>query len=110
MTALSLLLAATLSWTAPTLGAWGCGPGVVPVAERQTHVVLRLRGQYPAYYRGIEDSPEWANLIAWCRPDTDTVLVAMPGDSLHATSAPGFCHAVVARNSRGWNCWGVVWR
>lgn len=105
-----LALLATLSWTAPTSVAHDCGPGVEPASERQTHVVLRLRGQYPAYYVGIEDSPEWANLIAWCRPDTDTVLVAMPGDTLTATSAPGFWHAITARNSRGWNCWNLIWR
>ena len=111
MTPLALALLVTLNWSAPTLGAWGCGPGVQPVYERQTHIVLRPRGQYPGYFVGIEDTPQWQNLIAWCRPDTDTVLTAMPGDSLHATSAPGYWHGVVVRNSRGGvPCVRWVWK
>lgn len=100
-----------LSWHAPTLGSWSCGDGVTSVREPQTHYVLALRGQYPNYRPGIEDTPEWKLLTAWCAPDTLYRFTnVQPGDSLACNVAGGTWYAVVARNSRGYSCWALRFR
>lgn len=102
----------TLRWTLPTRGAIGCWADPASrVYDRQRWSVLRLKGQPPWYAPGMMDRPAGMDSIrAWTRPDTVASGWGWPGEQCAARVVRGPEYAVVARNSRGWNCWGRIVR
>lgn len=98
-----LLLAGSISWTSPTHQSLRASDSLAHDSQRQ--IALRLRGQYPAYYSGIERNvSDWGNLRAWCRPDTVYEIVVLPGVGCSTTCTPGI-FVVVARNGIGPSLW-----
>lgn len=102
----------TLRWTLPTRGAIGCWADPASrVYDRQRWSVLRLKGQAAAWRPGCEAVVAcWDSVRAQTVPDTVMSQYGWPGDTIRVRVARGYEYTVVARNSRGWNCWGRIVR
>ena len=105
--ALLLLVALALGANAATMKLRWHAPATLVggglAQDRQVQHVTRWKGQYPAYYPGIEFSGDWFALVTWCAPDTIGRIAAYPGDacSLEVVGPGEF--SVTAGNGVGLN-------
>ena len=105
---LPFLLAGLLQFTAPSMQAAGCNASPYPILGELVVLVLKLRGQAPAYRPGCEDSaPCWDSVRVQTRPDTVYAVATYPGQHFSLT-LPSGQYVALAKNGRGYSCWSKI--